>query len=173
MKSKIKHGFQLHPALPGSADTLSALAMRSKAHWGYSIEFMNACRKELTLSPEFIKNNKSVIATNNDRVAGFYSLVKISQIDVELWFLFVDPDFVGLGLGNMLLQNAKEHALQNGFKTMIIQADPNASKFYLKAGAVQIGDRESDSIPGRFLPLLEMELDRYKNPSLTKERDIR
>jgi len=30
------------------ADSLSDLAMRSKAHWGYSKDFMAACQKELS-----------------------------------------------------------------------------------------------------------------------------
>jgi len=33
---------------------LSNLAFRSKAHWGYSDEFMAACRDELTYSSEKI-----------------------------------------------------------------------------------------------------------------------
>ena len=32
------------------ADRLSDLAFRSKAHWGYSPEFMEACREELRVA---------------------------------------------------------------------------------------------------------------------------
>lgn len=41
---------------------------------------------------------------------------------------------------------------------MIIQDDPNAEAFYLAAGGVRTGDRESDSIPGRFLPLFVIDV---------------
>jgi hypothetical protein len=38
----------------GELEALSALAMRSKAHWGYSAAFMQACRDELTVSAELL-----------------------------------------------------------------------------------------------------------------------
>ena len=40
----------------------------------------------------------------------------------------------------------------------MIQSDPNAEGFYLAAGAKNIGVRESASIPGNQLPLLEIVL---------------
>ena len=41
---------------------------------------------------------------------------------------------------------------------MIIQGDPNAKNFYLKVGAKLIGERESASIPGRYLPVFIINL---------------
>jgi hypothetical protein len=38
-------------ATPDEAELLTSLAMRSKASWGYSAEFMEACRAELTITP--------------------------------------------------------------------------------------------------------------------------
>ena len=32
------------------ADCLTALCMRSKAHWGYDAAFMHACREELRMT---------------------------------------------------------------------------------------------------------------------------
>ena len=40
----------------------------------------------------------------------------------------------------------------------MIQGDPNAEGFYLRCGAVRIGERESASIPRRMLPLFEIRL---------------
>ena len=39
-------------------ESLSDIAYRSKAHWGYTREFMDACRDELTLSAEFVRANR-------------------------------------------------------------------------------------------------------------------
>ena len=39
-----------------------------------------------------------------------------------------------------------------GGVTLTIQGDPNAQKFYIVAGGVLTGERESASIPGSFLP---------------------
>ena len=53
---------------------------------------------------------------------------------------------------------AKAHAVKLGAHTMTIQGDPHALEFYRAAGASVIGEMESGSIPGRFLPLLEIPL---------------
>src|SRR5579863_20456 len=36
--------YEIRPALPGEGDGLSALALRSKAHWGYDDEFLERVR---------------------------------------------------------------------------------------------------------------------------------
>ncbi len=40
----------IRDARPGEAGELSGLAFRSKAHWGYSTAFMEACRSELAVT---------------------------------------------------------------------------------------------------------------------------
>ena len=42
--------------------------------------------------------------------------------------------------------------------TLLIQGDPHAVKFYEAAGGRQTGVRESDGIPGRYLPVFEVEV---------------
>lgn len=41
---------------------------------------------------------------------------------------------------------------------MTIKCDPNAAGFYPAAGAKLVGERASGSIPGRDLPLFEIDL---------------
>jgi len=43
----------------------------------------------------------------------------------------------------------------------LLGAVPN---FYVAVGAKQIGTRESDSVPGRFLPLFELDLKESSPP---------
>jgi hypothetical protein len=45
MKGLERH---IRPASPDEAALISSLAIRSKGHWGYSAEFLDACRDELT-----------------------------------------------------------------------------------------------------------------------------
>ena len=42
----------VRPARADEAGTLTELAMRAKASWGYDAAFMAACREELTLTPQ-------------------------------------------------------------------------------------------------------------------------
>ena len=53
---------------------------------------------------------------------------------------------------------AIRRAREAGKRRIVIQGDPNAAGFYRAAGAVPDGERESDSIPGRYLPLFVIEL---------------
>ena len=49
-----------------------------------------------------------------------------------------------------------------GIQTITIQGDPNAEAFYESIGACSAGYRESASIPGRFLPVFKLEIDKGK-----------
>lgn len=150
----------IRDAVPDDAAYLSLLAIRSKAHWGYSAEFMDACVDELSVSPGHIENCDFhyVVAVVNTQAAGFYALEGLSGDEIELGALFVDPDHIGTGVGKTLVESAKLHAVNLGARKLNIQGDPNAEKFYRAAGAELTGSKESDSIPGRFLPTFQISL---------------
>lgn len=145
-------------ARTSEADTLSALAFRSKAHWGYSAEFMAACRAELTVQADEIGAGRVVVAESDGALLGFYCLAEPRKGRAELDALFVDPAAIGRGVGRALLDEAVAQARARGALIVEIQADPNAEAFYLRAGARRVGERESGSIPGRLLPMLEIPL---------------
>ena len=145
-------------AKPGQAEMLSNLAFRSKAYWGYSNEFMNACRAELTYSESMLNKNHCYYLLHDGMVTGFYILEQSNMHECNLDDLFIDQNFIGKGFGQALIEHAKTIAVELGVKKIIIQSDPNAKGFYLAVGAVQIGVKESGSIPGRYLPMLEMNL---------------
>jgi len=141
------------PARPEEADALSALALRSKAHWGYDAEFLEACRSELTFGADFIDSGEVRLVENGGGPIGFYSLVPWNS-DVELGHLFVDPDYVRQGIGRLLWEDAVRRAVVLGYDRLIIESDPNAEDFYLKLGAERIGEVPSRARAGRFLPLM-------------------
>ncbi len=145
-------------ARPDQAARLSDIAFRSKAFWGYSAEFMESCCEELTLSEDDVRKNPTFVAISNHEPVGFYALARLSASDVELGFLFVEPEAIGQGFGRELIEHAKRQALNRGYKTMVIPGDPNAERFYRMAGARLVGQTPSGSIPGRMLPLLHIDL---------------
>ena len=149
---------RIRPAVPEEASLLSELAMRSKAHWGYSAEFMEACRAELTIREADVSRDGYLcnVAEQGGTILGYYALQDESGGVYELDALFVDPPYIGSGVGRSLVQHAAQVLSERGAKRMVIQGDPNAITFYKAAGAVQIGSRESESIPGRQLPLFEL-----------------
>jgi GNAT superfamily N-acetyltransferase len=153
---------KIRRASPSETRRLSELALRSKAHWGYSSSFMDACREELSVTRLAVRDHRVYVCEQDGKLAGFYSLEDLSDNGIELGHLFVDPDFMGIGVGLLLVEHACQKALDLGFKKLVIQGDPNAEGFYLRCGAVRIGERESASISDRMLPLFEIQLTENK-----------
>ncbi len=146
--------------MPEDAEPLSELAFRSKSFWGYSPEFMESCRSELRVDgsrigfPDF----HCYVARKDASTLGFYIVEENADSVFELEALFVEPDCIGSGVGRALLSHALKTASASGAARMIIQGDPNAGAFYTAMGAVQVGTRESESIPDRLLPLYEIDV---------------
>ena len=122
---------------------------------------MAACRAELTVETDRLRDDgyQCFVATENDSVLGFYTVEPVSENVFELEALFVEPDHIGRGIGRLLIQHALDTLAKQGAARLLIQGDPHATEFYLAAGARRIGSRESDSIPGRSLPLFEIDID--------------
>ena len=155
-----RDALRLRDARPDEAALLSELARRSKAYWGYDDAFMLACRDELTWTHDEIAARPAafVVAEANATVVGFYALAIAAGSDFELDALFVEPAWIGRGAGRALIEHARRRAAALGARRLAIQGDPHAERFYLAAGAVPAGYRESGSIPGRELPLFVLDL---------------
>lgn len=151
---------RIREAFPQEANLLSRLALRSKAHWGYSEDFLDACRSELTVDASRLGTDdyQCFAALDGDSIVGFYTLESMSVGSCELEALFVEPEHIGGGVGRLLIQHAVRRLSERGVERLIIQGDPHATEFYVAAGARQVGKRESGSIPGRELPLFEIEI---------------
>jgi predicted N-acetyltransferase YhbS len=143
------------------AGKMSGLALRSKAHWGYPREFLDACEAELTVDPARFSADEFeyFVCCDEGSILGFYALEKLSADDYELDALFVEPAVIGTGIGRLLIRHAIATATKHGAARVIIQGDPNATEFYVAAGARRTGRRESASIPGRFLPVFEIKIE--------------
>ncbi len=145
------------PARPDEAATLTALTLRSKAHWGYDADFMAACTAELTVHPAALEQPTMVVELAG-LILGWGRLAPIDAATVELTDLFVAPEAIGHGYGRALLQHLRTIAVERGFRRMLVESDPYAADFYRAQGGRDIGTTPSGSIPGRELPLLEFAL---------------
>ena len=82
----------------------------------------------------------------------------LKGFEYELHAMFVEPEYIGSGIGRTLMNHAKYAVQKLGGKTLIIHGDPNVENFYRISGGKLIGERESGSVPGRFLPVFRIEL---------------
>ena len=147
----------IRAARPEEAALLSALALRSKGHWGYDADFLERCRAELTLKPEEIDGRPTSVYREGKRVLGFYAL-ELSGDAADVAHFFVAPEAIGRGIGRALWHHLVETALERGVIRLSVAADPFAEGFYARMGLRRAGERPSGSIPGRTLPYLEMSL---------------
>jgi GNAT superfamily N-acetyltransferase len=144
-------------ALASEAPALSDLAMRSKAHWGYDDPFLVACREELTVTSGMIEAGEVRVAERDGTPQGLHRL-SVSDTEACVELLYVDPAAIGSGVGRRLWDDLVGRAISAGARRLLIEADPHAEGFYVRIGAVRTGSCPSGSIPGRMLPLLELNL---------------
>ncbi len=140
---------------------ISALGIRSKASWGYDAGMMEVFAAELTLEEaDFAALSDAAIATINGDIAGYYTLMNPQgdSSSAELEHLFVDPRYHRQGIGKTLLYAAMEAAKTSGATRLRIISDPFAVGFYLKHGAKLVGEHHSLDIPGRKIPIVEIDL---------------
>ncbi len=148
---------RVRPARAEEASALTALCIRSKAHWGYDAEFMRRAASALTVTPAMIEKGRVLVAENQHSSLLGVAAVEPTQTDgkFDLSLLFVDPSAIGTGVGRFLFEAATRVVERHGGNSLSILADPFAAAFYQRLGAVKIGEAPSDAIPGRYLPLFD------------------
>lgn len=128
----------IRPARATEAGILTDLALRSKAHWGYDAQFLEACRDELTVAANEITRRRATVADRDGHILGFTTLEGEPPTGV-LGMMFVDPQAIGQGIGRLLFEHTIAAGRDAGFTQLTIDADPNAEPFYRAMGAVRIG----------------------------------
>ncbi|NUO58627.1 MAG: GNAT family N-acetyltransferase [Hamadaea sp.] len=144
----------VRPGRPAEAAGLTELILRSKAHWGYDEAFLAQCRPALTLHEDQVEAHRTLVAELDGRVAGVVTVTG-EPPEGEIDLLFIDPWAIGHGVGRVLLDEATAAAAVEGFESLLIESDPQAEPFYLRMGAVRIGEQVSPAT-GRALPLLRL-----------------
>ena len=149
---------QVRSAKSGEGQGLSALCVRSKAHWGYDASFMKLSAAALAVNEDDIAAGRILVAVDDAaRVVGMACVLTDGETS-DLDALFIDPPAIGSGAGRALFEAAVAMARQQGARRMTILADPNAAPFYERMGARYLRHAPSDSIPGRTLPFYEYDL---------------
>ena len=109
------------------------------------------------MRPDELETTEIAVAEQAHAITG---VAQVSATDgsADLLKLFVEPDHMGKGVGRVLLDWAIQTARDQHADKLIIEADPSAEPFYLKQGAVHVGEVPSGSIAGRVLPLMHIRL---------------
>lgn len=145
----------IRPAVQNEARFLSGLAMRSKSYWPYPLDYLEKCISVLQVTEDDILNWPVFVSEIKGEGIGFFALKPVNG-ENRLDHLWIDPRFIGKGIGNLLFKESIAAAKKIGWNYFRIVADPYAEPFYLKMGAKNIGAVQSTIKPGLFLPHLEI-----------------
>lgn len=139
------------------AEALTLLTRRSKAYWGYSQKQIEQWHDELLITEDYIHENEVYLIRHEGSIVGYYSYFELEKGFCKLDNLFVEPDFIGAGFGKSLMTHFLNQIRMAGFKKASLDAEPKATAFYQRFG-FQIVDQLQSSIPGRTLPIMELDL---------------
>ena len=147
---------EIRTARPDEADALTRLAHLAKRHWNYPAEWIDYWKTELTITPEFIADNRVFVATIDHAIAGCCALV-VNDTLAEIEHMWIDPQRMGQGIGRALFAHAQQRAREMGFSELELSADPNAEGFYQRMGARRVGEVVADMFGhSRVLPRMRI-----------------
>jgi GNAT superfamily N-acetyltransferase len=133
---------------------LREIAAAAKGHWGYGADRV----REWAARLDPVSGGESWVATlEGDAVVAWLALVVGPSVCIleDLW---VEPAFIGRGIGSALFRFAADRARELGASRLQWEAEPNATGFYEKLGGVQVG--ETLGSWGRPVPVMQYDLTR-------------
>ncbi|MBO6184464.1 MAG: GNAT family N-acetyltransferase [Chryseobacterium sp.] len=144
-------------ANPAEYKVLTDITKQSKAYWGYSNEQIESWSDSLTITKDYIENHEVYQIIVNNSIIGYYSYFIEENNHATLDNLFISPQYIGKGYGKILMNDFLDKMKESNIKTIILEADPNAEKFYESFNFIKTGQIET-SIKDRFLPIMELKL---------------
>ena len=115
---------------------------------------MEIWKDDLTITENFITNNYVYHLENDvNEIVGFYAFVKFDN-HIEFASLFVLPEYIGKGFGNLLMTDFLSKVNEMDFDFIKLTAEPFAEIFYKKYGFETIELQLSSKIENRYLPIM-------------------
>jgi GNAT superfamily N-acetyltransferase len=142
---------------PNEGERLRAIAIASKSHWGYDLGRVREWAAMGDFSPEGIRAKEVYAAEADGKIVAWGALIPRGEV---CWLddLWVDPEWIQIGVGSRLFRFVAEHGRQLGGSRMEWEAEPNAVGFYERMGGRYLRDGET-SAWGRVLPVMGIELE--------------
>jgi GNAT superfamily N-acetyltransferase len=152
----VLESISIRPARPEEGERLREVALAAKAHWGYDEDWVRGWAAQGDFSPEALAAKPVLVADLGGRAIGFASLIPQGETCVldDLW---VDPDWIGRGLGTRLFEACVERARDLGATRLEWEAEPNAVAFYEKLGGGYLRDSEPTEL-NRAIPVMGLNL---------------
>lgn len=147
---------RIRPVRPREGERLREIAVAAKSYWGYDLDRVREWAAMGDFSLEGLRRKDVHVAEVAGRAVGWVAVIPRGEV---CWLddLWVEPDWIGTGVGSSLFRHAAERARQLGASRMEWEAEPNAVGFYEKMGGHHLRDGEP-SAWGRVVPVMGIEL---------------
>jgi GNAT superfamily N-acetyltransferase len=147
---------RIRGARPDEGERLREIAIAAKGHWGYEPEVVRRWAADGDFSAEGLRRKHAFVADAREGVVAWAGVI---PKDAVVWLddLWVDPPWIGRGVGSLLFEHARALARDLGGRTLEWEAEPNAVGFYERVGGRYLRDSEP-SAWGRVLPVLGVDL---------------
>jgi GNAT superfamily N-acetyltransferase len=152
----VPHGVAIRPARPDEGERLRQIAIDAKGHWGYDQDWVRSWAARGDFSAGALTGTPVLVAEADGRAVSFAMLIpkgEVAWLD-DLW---VEPPWIGRGVGRRLFEEAADRARELGAERMEWEAELNAIGFYEKLGGTYLRDSEETEL-GRVLPIMGLEL---------------
>jgi len=140
----------------GDFARLREIAVEAKAHWGYDRARVEAWARDGDFEAESLRAREVYVAEADGAAIGWGALIMRGEVGwlEDLW---VDPPWIGRGVGRLLFEHVAERARGLGARRLEWEAEPNAAGFYRRMGAAYVRPSEVTEW-GRVLDVLGVEL---------------
>ena len=137
-------------------ERLRAIAVDAKAHWGYDRAQVEEWARHGDFEPESLRARLVYVAESDGEPVAWAALIPRGEVGwlEDLW---VEPAWIGRGLGRLLFEHVAERARELGARRLEWEAEPNAHGFYEHLGGAYVRDSEVTEW-GRVLDVLGVEL---------------
>lgn len=148
--------FTIRPGRPEEGHLLKEIAIASKGFWGYEPAKVREWANRGDFTAERLAELTVFVAESAGRPIAWSSVI---DKDERAWLedLWVEPGWIGKGVGSALFRHSAAHAKQLGAAGLEWEAEPNALGFYEKLGARYLRDGTSEW--GRRLSVMGVDFD--------------
>ena len=141
---------------PGEGERLREIAIAAKGHWGYDVDRVREWAAMGDFSPTGLGKKNFYIAATKDKTVGWAAAIDRGDV----WWLddlWIEPEWMGKGIGSRLFRHAAEHGREAGAVRMEWEAEPNAVGFYESMGGRYLRDSEP-GVWGRVVAIMGVDL---------------
>jgi GNAT superfamily N-acetyltransferase len=151
----------IRPAHSHEGERLREIAIAAKGYWGYELDRVRQWAAMGDFSAAGLRKKDVYVAEADGRAVAWAALVAKDEL---IWLddLWVEPEWIGKGVGSLLFRHAVECAIRLGGKHLEWEAEPNAIGFYEKLGGSYLRDGEP-SAWGRVLPVMGIDLAAWRS----------